>query len=151
MKSKIIPDLSSRPIVMSLERQMDASADLIYDAWTRDFDCWFAEPGEVLMQPEIDKPYFFRTKKEWGSHPHHGRFVELEKNRLVVMTWLTGKNGTDGNETVIRIELTPNEKGTHLRITHSGFADKDSCQGHIDNWPAALDSLEEGVQKLVRN
>lgn len=149
MKSKCIPDISSRPTEMQLERQLSASADLIYDAWTHHFDCWFAEPGEVMMVPEVDKPYFFRTRKEWGSHPHHGRFVELEPNKLIVMTWQT-QGGTAGYETVIRIELTPNEKGTYFKMTHSGFVDEKSCKGHEDNWPLALDSLEEGVKKLVR-
>ncbi|MBX9569683.1 MAG: SRPBCC domain-containing protein [Candidatus Obscuribacterales bacterium] len=150
MKSKVIPDISSRPTEMKLERQMNASADQIYDAWTQHFDCWFAEPGECMMTPEVDKPYFFRTRKDWGSHPHHGRFVELEKNKLVVMTWQT-QGGTNGYETVIRIELTPNDQGTLMRMTHSGFADEKSCQGHKDNWPAAFDFLEEGVKKLIRS
>lgn len=150
MKSKCTPNISSRPHEMSLERQMTASAEQIYDAWTKDFDCWFAEPGELIMTPEVDKPWFFHNRKDWGSHPHYGRFVELEKNKLVVTTWLTGENGTDGNETIIRIELTPNDKGTFLRMTHSGFANQKSCQGHIDNWPAALDELEVGVKKLSR-
>lgn len=37
---------------MTVERQMAAPAELIYDAWTKRFDKWFAQPGELVMTPE---------------------------------------------------------------------------------------------------
>lgn len=145
MKSKVLVDISSRPQSMTIERQMKADAASIYQAFSENWDLWFAQPGECMMKPQIDSPYFFKTKTEWGGHPHHGRFVELEPNKLVVMTWVTGKGGTDGAETVIRVELTPNKEGTMMRFTHSGFETQESCQGHIDNWPEAFDGLEEAL------
>ena len=40
------PDLSSRPLRATAERQMAASADVLFQAWTTDqFDRWFAAPG----------------------------------------------------------------------------------------------------------
>lgn len=144
MKTKCPPDISSRPLTMTVEREMKAE---LYEAWTEKFDRWFAEPGELMMVPEVDKPYFFRNRKEWGSHPHYGRFIELEKNKLVVMTWVTGKDATEGAETVVKVELTPTEKGTHLRLTHSGFADERSRDGHKENWPAGLETLDEALLK----
>ena len=145
MKTNIVPDLSSRPHTMKLERVMRAGADQLYRAWTERFDCWFAQPGELIMVAEIDKPYFFYNRTEWGRHAHYGRFLELEKDRLVVMTWLTGNGGTFGAETVLRVELIPQEDGTLLRMTHSGFEDEASCRGHEDNWPAGLDFLDEAL------
>ena len=149
MKSKYQPDLSSRPHQMHIERQMSASASDIYKAWTEHFDWWFAEKGEVLMAPEIDTPWFFNNRKDWGSHAHYGRFVELEPNKLIVTTWLTGPPGTAGDETLIRIELTPNDKGTFLKMTHSGFSSEASCKGHIDNWPEGLAVLDECLSRRL--
>lgn len=148
MKSSCPPDLSARPHSMTVERQMKAAAPALYEAWTERFDLWFAEPGQLLMVPEVDRPFFFYNRRDWGSHAHYGRFVQLEKNRLVVMTWLTGPPGTSGNETLLRIELTPNAEGTHLRLTHSGFGDETSRQGHADNWPAGLEVLDDALLKL---
>ena len=59
------------------------------------------------------------------------------------MTWLTGKGGTYGAETVIRIELIPQDQGTMFRMTHSGFDDEQAAKGHKDNWPLALDELDQ--------
>lgn len=147
MKSKLIPDLSTRPHTMTIERLMQASAAELYEAWTQRFDKWFAEPGNLLMVPEIDKPYFFYNRFDWGRHAHYGRFIELVKNERIQMAWLTGEGGTEGDETVITVELIPQNNGTLLRLTHSGFRAAAAAQGHKDNWPEALKELDECLAK----
>lgn len=149
MKSECLPNVAPDAPSMTVEQSMNASAERIYKAWTERFDWWFAEPGDLMMTAEIDRPYFFKTRKEWGSHPHYGRFVELEQNKLVVMTWVTGKGGTEGFETVIRLEITDRENGPHVRLTHSGFKDEASCKAHRDNWPAGLQTLDECLAKQL--
>jgi len=63
------------------------------------------------------------------------------------MTWLTGAPGTYGDETVLEIELSPREGGTHLRLTHSGFSTEAACKAHEENWPAALEELDAALRK----
>ena len=127
---------------MILEIQMKADSASIYDAWTRDFDLWFAEPCELIMTPEVNRPFFFNNRHEWGRHAHYGRFLKLEKNKMIELTWLTEK-GTHGAETVIRVDLTPRDGGTNSRMTHSGFEGKAAAKGHKGNWPAALKELDQ--------
>lgn len=147
MKSACMPDLTQRPFTMTVERQMKASAHDLYEAWTSKFDKWFAQPGETFMVPEVDRPFFFYNRRDWGRHGHYGRFLELQKDRLIEMTWLTGKGGTFGAETVLRVELIPQAGGVLLRLTHSGFDDEKSCQGHKDNWPEALEILDRALER----
>jgi uncharacterized protein YndB with AHSA1/START domain len=145
MKTRCPPDVSSRPHSIELEQALRANAHDIYEAWTERFDRWFAEPGDLMMTPEVDVPYFFLNRRDWGSHPHYGRFVELVPDELVVMTWLTGAGGTEGAETLLRIELTPQENGTLLKMVHSGFPNQASADGHADNWPEGLEELDDAL------
>lgn len=142
------PDLSERQHQFSLERTMNAGSDLIYRAWTAEFDSWFATPGAIRMRPVVGEPFYFEVVHNGMRSPHYGRFLTLDLDRLVELTWVTGKGGTDGAETIVRVELTAHESGTRLRLTHSGFGSEDALARHRNSWPAVLAHLDD---KLAAN
>jgi len=137
------PDLSERPFHFTIERIMKASPDVLYRAWTEQFDRWFARPGTLLMKGEVNAVFFWEVHHEGNRYPHYGRFLRLKPDRLVEMTWLTGQGGTKGAETVVTVELESEGTGTRLRLTHAGFVDQESRDQHEQAWPGVLTHLDE--------
>jgi uncharacterized protein YndB with AHSA1/START domain len=143
VKNVIMPDLADRPHRLTVGRDMAAPAAELYLAWTGQIDRWFAAPGTVLMRTGVNEPFFFEALHQGQRHPHYGRFLKLEPDRLVQLTWVSGPLGTGGTETVVTIELSPKGEGTHLRLTHAGFADEGSKDIHEQAWPLVLEMLDK--------
>jgi uncharacterized protein YndB with AHSA1/START domain len=147
------PDLTGRPFDLAVEHRFAAAPAVLYEAWTKGWERWFAAPGSLLMRPEVDAAFFFETEFKPESeacvqrHPHYGRFLRLVENRLVELTWVTGAMGTEGAETVVTVELHPAGEGTRLCLKHAGFPDAAARDRHRQAWPMVLSQLE---QRLAR-
>ena len=141
----IEPDLSTRPLQLTVEARMAASAKTIYSAFTERLDSWFAAPGTLTMTAEVGSPFFFETQFDGQRHPHYGRFLRLVPDKLVELTWVTGNPGTLGAETVVTVEITALESGAQIKLVHAGFSDEDAMNGHLEAWPDVLAHLDTCV------
>jgi len=135
------PDLSERPLRLCVERKMATPPSALFQAWTRQFDRWFAAPDSVLMEAGVNRVFYFETDFERKRHPHYGRFLKLRADELVEMTWITA--ATLGAETVVTVELRPEGSGTHLRLSHAGFPNEESRERHEKAWSGVLEHLDQ--------
>lgn len=143
-----LPDHSDRPFRMTCEHVVQATTEEVFAAFTNRLDRWFAQPGTLFLSAEPGQPYFFYNRDEWGRDPHYGRILDLKNGELVEMTWITGNGtevGTQGAETILRVELEPVDDATRVLLTHEGFVSQASCDSHAENWPLALDILDEAL------
>jgi uncharacterized protein YndB with AHSA1/START domain len=142
-----VPDSANGTFGFVVEQTLAASASDIYQAWTERIDSWFAAPGAAAMTAEVGAPFWFETEFDGTRHPHYGRFTRLDPDRLIEMTWVTGRAGTDGAETLVTVELQTATDSTQVRLTHGGFYDGASAQQHLDAWPRVLEHLDEVLSR----
>jgi uncharacterized protein YndB with AHSA1/START domain len=131
----------------SVEGDLPQPPARLYAAWTHGFDEWFAAPGSVRMRAEVGEPFYFETEFEGTRHPHYGRFLRLDPDRLVELTWVTGKRGTEGAETIVTVEFTPKGNGSHVRLQHKGFMTKVAARQHEESWPLVFRQQEENLNE----
>jgi uncharacterized protein YndB with AHSA1/START domain len=140
------PDLTPRPLRVRAQAVLGAPAHAIFLAWTEQFDLWFPAPGTVLMIARVNSPFFFETRYEGQRHAHYGRFLRLELDRTIEMTWVTAA-GTKGAETLVSVDLEPLGSDTQLSLTHAGFPDEECRNRHADAWPKVLEHLGAVLRK----
>jgi uncharacterized protein YndB with AHSA1/START domain len=141
------PNLSDRPHDTRVERAMRASPQALYRSFTTGWEDWFALQGALIADPVENGQLFFVVEHEGKRHPHYGRFLTLEPDSKVELTWLTGRDGTQGAETVLSVHLEPRAEGCALTLAHRGFYDQEHADHHGKSWEQILPGLDERLTK----
>jgi uncharacterized glyoxalase superfamily protein PhnB len=84
----------------------------------------------------------FEDGRAMQRHPHYGRFLQLQPDELVKLTWVTGPGGTDGAETIVTARFAVTGDGTEVTVTHEGFASVEARDRHALAWPLVLEQQE---------
>ena len=78
-----------------------------------------------------------------GTHQSDGEFLEVVPNERVLFSfgWDEPGHPIPGGSTRVEIRLEPDERGTTVRLTHSGLPE-DAVSDHTGGWDHYLGRLE---------
>lgn len=126
-------------------RVIAASPETVFSFFTDSgrWASWQGVGAEVDPRPEG----VLRIRMPTGQVAS-GRFVELAPSHRLVFTW--GWEGEDsplapGSSTVV-VELEPHERGTLVRLTHSGLDAPPLADLHRRGWERYLERLRLRAQ-----
>jgi uncharacterized protein YndB with AHSA1/START domain len=134
---------------LTLVRRIRARPSIVFDALTtaEGIAGWFGpDAGPVLaaeIDPRVGGRFRLRFRMLDGSeHESSGRYVDVVKPELLVLTWRGTGGVEDPGESRVEFRLRAVADGTELTLTPSGLHDDEARRSHTDGWTGALDKLE---------
>jgi uncharacterized protein YndB with AHSA1/START domain len=101
---------------------------------------WFGS-DRVLLNPVVDGLFYLGVKHEGRTWPHYGRFLKIDRPRLVEYTWMS--EATKGLESVVSVTFQSRAGETEVNLRHSGVPDDEMGRQHKEGWDWVLSMLAE--------
>lgn len=129
-----------------IDRVFNASPERVFAAFTETAQLaqWYGPEGMTAEIFENDlKPggrYALVMRSAEGEYHLSGAYEEIDSPNRLVMTW---KWKTGEITSRVTIELNPEGEKTHLRLTHTGFAEASDAAAHNEGWTSTLNDLDK--------
>ena len=131
---------------LTVSRTIDAAPAAVFDAWVdpAKVSKWFG--ARVIMNPVVDGLYYICVTHQGRNWPHYGRFLRIERPRLVEQTWMS--ESTHGLESIVTFSIGPAPRGAGCEVTirHTGLPSEKERQNHEDGWTGLLEALEQQLK-----
>jgi uncharacterized protein YndB with AHSA1/START domain len=130
---------------ITVSRTISASAEKVFDVWIDPKipgGPWFGA-DRVILNPVVDGLFYLAVKHEGRTWPHFGRFLQIDRPRVVEYTWMS--EGTKGAESIVTVTLEPRGEQTEVTLLHSGVPDDEMGRKHKDGWAWVLSALAESL------
>jgi uncharacterized protein YndB with AHSA1/START domain len=130
---------------LNVSRLIRAAPEDVFRAWTdpERMQRWFGTTKQIV-NPKVDGLFYLAMEHQGRTWPHYGRYLRLEKARVIEFTWMS--EGTEGKETVVTIELAPRDGGTQLTLNHVGVPDNEMGRGHQEGWTAIVAEFAKSLE-----
>lgn len=136
---------------ITIVRCIAARPSIVFDALTTPegmTSWWGPDEGPVLFaaaDAKVGGRFQVRFRKLDGSeHECSGEFLEIERQRRIVMSWQWtsgGEPGERGRVSRLELHLRPIDTGTELTLIHAALRDEESARSHNWGWDGALSKL----------
>jgi uncharacterized protein YndB with AHSA1/START domain len=133
---------STNKVEIKVERSIPAPPGEVFDAWLDPEvpgSLWH-EHDKLIFNPKVDGLWYLLTLVHGrNSTPHYGRFVELNRPRLIQHSWVSPH--TLGEESIVTVRFKKKEEGTRLILLHSGLPNEAAASAHAKGWNSILDKF----------
>jgi uncharacterized protein YndB with AHSA1/START domain len=130
-------------IEISVSRTIPASPGEVFDVWL-DHNSpggpWFGTE-RVIINPVVDGLFYHSVRHEGRSWAHYGRFVRLDKPRIIEHTWVS--EATRGIESTVTVTLEPKGNETLLTLRHCNLPDDAMGRRHEGGWTFVVGAISE--------
>jgi uncharacterized protein YndB with AHSA1/START domain len=136
---------------ITIVRCIAARPSIVFDALTTPegmTSWWGPDEGPVLFaaaDAKVGGHFQVRFRTLDGSeHECSGEFLEIERQRRIVMSWewtSGGEPGERGRVSRLELHLRPIDTGTELTLIHAALHDGESARSHRWGWDGALSKL----------
>jgi uncharacterized protein YndB with AHSA1/START domain len=128
-----------------LSKWIKAKRETVFAAWTTPeiMRKWFCPRDLQLVTAEADVRVGgrFRAAMSNGSQTYtvNGVYREVIADQRIVFSHRWEEQ--DAVETLVTVEFADQDGGTLVSLTHEGFRNRESAQGHEGGWRSTLDNL----------
>ena len=130
---------------LCVNKWIRAERDAVYAAWTEPeiMRRWFCPRDLELVSAEADVRVGgqFRVVMSNGSQTFtvHGAYREVVPGQRLVFSHQWQEH--DASSTLVTVEFSDRDGGTLVSLTHQGFRDRQSIEGHRSGWQSTFDNL----------
>lgn len=134
-------------IDITVKRTIPARAEKVFDVWIdakSRGSIWYGAE-RAIVNPIVDGLFYWAVQYEGRVLPHYGRFVRVERPRLLEYTWMS--EGTKGLESVVTMTFEPRGEETEVTLRHAGLPDEEAGRKHTGGWEYFVGALAEVFAK----
>jgi uncharacterized protein YndB with AHSA1/START domain len=154
MSATVTPVFSTDQDAVTMEIQIGAPPDRVFQALTDPsrLSMWWGKRGIYrVTHAEGD----LRVGGKWRSagmgddgkaFEVTGEYLEIDPPRLLVFTWIS--SWTTGEPSTVRWDLIPTNRGTLVKLCHSGLAKyPEAGRSYSQGWPLVLGWMQAYVER----
>jgi len=124
-------------IELTVSRTIAATPAEVFDVW---LDPWFG-PERAIVNASVDGLFYHCVRHEGRDWAHYGRFVRLDRPRVIEHTWMS--EATRGLESTVVLTFEPNGAGTLVTLRHTNLLDDDMGRQHEQGWTFMLGAIAD--------
>ena len=128
-------------IELTVSRVIPATPAEVYDVWLDPKSPggpWFG-CERVVLDVKVGGLLHHAVKHEGREWAHYGRFLQLDKPRLIEHTWMS--EATRGFDSHVRVSLEAQKSGTLFTLLHSGLPDDAMGRQHQEGWTYVANAM----------